>query len=220
MKYSVFFAFMLVAGMLYGQITITSPYLTYTVEPTDFEVVAKCTVKNESNMGQQVTWVREVDCITNGWNSMVCDATACWAPSVNSKTFVLAAGDTSFLDVHVQPLDVVGGAVIKMKVFFTNDAGVEDDVELKFNVCTNSSVDLGDVAVTLFPNPVLSVFGLTAQPASVKGLRVVDAQGRQVANFAADASQKYDISHLPAGQYYVFLLDGAHRILGVLPLFK
>ena len=113
-----FFAFLL-RGSSQVTISITPQVLSSSVNPDSFEIRAKATIKNLSNVTKKFSWRRNIMSLTNGWLSLVCDKNQCWAAATNDPTdqIELTAGATSNLDVYIRPDRKMGSATIEIKVF-------------------------------------------------------------------------------------------------------
>ncbi len=75
------------------------------------------------------------------------------------------------------------------------------------------ATDEGAEQIALYPNPVRDQFYLTESPI-VSWIELNDGFGRKLGSWAAN-QERYDVSHLVSGTYYVQFFDTNHRLMNV-----
>ena len=189
------------------------------------EVVAHAWVVNTSNETVNLRWERVTDgseCPAN-WKFKICDKNQCYTTTVLSNVVVggqpnipvvLAPGDTSILDVHVNPVGVAGCCTVAVKLSTVENPATVIETPM-YDVCISALSNTKDVSaasVRIFPNPATDFFVVSDNP-YVKHITVTNLLGKRVCTFPFESGGSYDISHLPDGMYLVSMKDGKDNIL-------
>lgn len=223
MKQTLLLFFFFISFTLSAQVTLSiNPTVSsITATATEVDVVAKGTIKNESNDSVTIIWKRNIIDLTDGWETAVCDKNLCYIPTIDEMELVLAGGEESNFDVHVYPNMVEGAAIVEVTATDVNDANNTVTGKYLFNqnsTSTNSfSVRKPDVKI--FPNPTVDFISLTDME-SVDRLIIYNIVGRPVRMFNADYGNRYNVADLPTGMYLVRLLDEDDKTLKTVRLSK
>ena len=218
-----FFAFLL-RGSSQVTISITPQVLSSSVNPDSFEIRAKATIKNLSNVTKKFSWRRNIMSLTNGWLSLVCDKNQCWAAATNDPTdqIELTAGATSNLDVYIRPDRKMGSATIEIKVFEVGNEA-NNSVTGRFLFSTLSPVKSYNALpfsnIKLYPNPSMEYFQISEND-TVDKVVIYNIIGRQLRIFKATDGNKYMINDLPDGMYIVRLMSSNGATVKTLRLSK
>ncbi len=188
--------------------------------PTEYDSYAHGTIKNISTVRDSLRWERTVINLPEGFSTAVCDPIQCYFPSVTTKDFALAPGESGPLDVHFyNPLETSGAGLVHVKVTNVN---VPTDMVTGiyiFNSTTSTNNPLPVAQVRLFPNPTTEGFALD-NASEVAGVRIFTLDGRQVAHLNPSADQRYSLANQPAGTYIVALLAQNGKIFQAVELQK
>lgn len=198
-----------VVAAVFGQTFSVLHDTMFVVTPLDsLDKKAHNEVKNLTNAKKTIKWTREIIEIAPYNQSYICDPKACYLPAASSKQFDLEAGATGSLDLHLKNDDgtKLSCAYIKIKVEEVGNPASVKTLHYYFNDCAiildDSEAFAADVKI--YPNPVADFFVLE-NAEQVATLRVLSRDGREVKNFNASPNQKYDLSDLPAGPYFIVL---------------
>ena len=193
-------------------ITLTPQIVNAGVSLDSFEVKAKATMKNTSTTSKKFVWRRTIIAMTNGWQSLVCDAQACWASTVNDapEQLILAAGATSNMDVYIRPNRIAGSATIEIKVFeFGNEANAVTGRYLFSSTTSTKDVAKNNASIKIYPNPATDYFSIQDDYEAVDRVIVYNMIGRAVKNYTVNNNNgnKYTLNDLPEGLYIIRLLN-------------
>jgi hypothetical protein len=225
------FALLLTSSLLIGQITIEADVNPSFEEgpQNEFEIVAKVMVTNNSANTSTFTWLRNEDNLVEGWTSSVCDKTMCWFASVSSKSFELTPGESSILDLHVNPLDICGEGY--GLITLTDDNDPTNSIEIRYDI-TSNTLDGSECSFTssvnnfkldfvqLYPNPASDFFTLTDTPSDLEFIHVYNILGKNVMTFNAMEGDRYYINDLSKGLYLVNLTNAKGENLNTIKLHK
>ncbi len=192
-----------------------------TGETTNFDSYAHATIKNITNVRDSLRWERTVLNLPEGFSTAVCDPIQCYFPSVSSKDFALAPGESGPLDVHFyNPLETSGAGLVHVKVTNVNvPSDMVTGIYIYNTTTTSTNHPLPVAQVHLFPNPTTEGFTLD-NASEVAGVRIFSLDGRQVAHLNPSADQRYSLANQPVGTYIVALLAQNGKIFQAVELQK
>ncbi|MBK9018260.1 MAG: T9SS type A sorting domain-containing protein [Saprospiraceae bacterium] len=198
------------------------------------EPIAHAWVINKSDQTINLRWLLEVPATgcSSEWKYKVCDKNQCYSATVTSNVVlggqpnvpvVLAPGDTTIIDLHINPRFVAG--CCSPIVHFSEVTDINNEIPLSsanFEVCISalSSVDEAQVlSLKAFPNPSTGYFSITENPL-VKKVVVYNLLGRQVRSFEHVNGQLHSITDVPDGLYLVSMQDANGEIFKTVRLTK
>ena len=171
-------------------------------------IIAKSTVKNESDSKKTIVWERTVHSISEGWETAVCDKNVCYNTNIDSFDFELDPGEEGTLNVYGYPNGVEG--MVSVSVKLTDAADPNNTVTGQFDVqsdgFTTSTTFVPVQDIKIYPNPTAQFISLM-DAQDVAGLSLYNIVGRQVKSFTATYENQYDVSSLPVGLYLVRVMD-------------
>jgi len=185
----------------------------------EVSIIAKSTIKNESDSTKTIIWERTVHALTDGWDTAVCDKNICYNPDVETFDFELEAGEEGTLNVYGYPNGNEG--MLSVSVKLTDSADPNNTVTGQFDVqsdgftTSTTFVPLQDIKI--YPNPTAQYISLT-DVQDVAALSLYNILGRQVRFFTANYENQYDVSSLPVGLYLVRIVDKNSKTLKTLRL--
>lgn len=212
MKKLILYAFAcLLAPAAGAQISLLSPDTVYTNGPaTEFEIVAKADVQNNSESSATFRWVRIVNNLAPGWLSTVCDINACYPDNTDSADFVLPGRGVGNVDGHFYPNNVVGQGTLRVRVYEV--ANPTNQVIITFMGSTNaaSARQLTKPVLKLYPVPTENYLTIETGLDQFHGtIEIYNMIGKKVASFDAHgAKNRHFVGNLPKGQYIVRLHNG------------
>jgi len=142
----------LLSGNCFSQPVISPNPSFATVDSEEFETVAYSDVNNTSEFDRNLTWTRTEIAITEGWTTAICDLNICHLGFISSASFLLPAGESGTLDVHLYPAGIVGSAVIQVVVHDSTDPTFADTAFYFFSMPLSND-EISAEAVSIYPNP-------------------------------------------------------------------
>lgn len=221
------FALMLIAALSAQaqQHFIVTPNPSDTTSTADMSpAVAYAKIKNLTDNTYTVRWTRTIVMLSPNLETQVCDPVQCWFGGVNTKTFVLEPHEISSLYVNFAHLDDQEGCgVVHLNVRDENNPSDSLTARYYYNplLCgVNVGTDNPFVQqVTLAPNPTTEYFTVKHTP-EVAMIRLLQLDGRELANFQAVSDQRYYIGNQPNGTYVLVFENAAGRMLGAKEIVK
>ena len=227
--------------LLAFQIGITQVNLTLTPNPIEtsgfadpndlfVEIVGYATLKNEGSESVTIKWERFFVDMPEEWEVQVCDLNQCYVPVVYSNIaddlglnapVTLAPGESTNLDVHIQPKGINGAGEVRVDVSLAN---APNDVIVSGSytfdaALVSSSKDLDKVKLSVFPNPATDYVEVRGGQ-NVDRLVIYSVLGRQMRSFPVLSGNRYYVGDLPSGLYLASLVHKNGNILKTFRLSK
>lgn len=193
------------------------------------EVVGKAKIENTGDQPITIRWVRVVD-TPEEWISMICDLNSCYPAQVYSNVapdldldapITLNPGDTTNLDVHLQPKGVAGEGTVTIEVYDVNNQDqmlVSGDFHFTISMPTSTN-EAFKPSISIFPNPATDYIQLS-NAGQADRLVVYNIVGREMRSFNTAPGQRYFIGDLPNGLYLASLVSNKKGILTTLRVQK
>ncbi|NRA49508.1 MAG: T9SS type A sorting domain-containing protein [Phaeodactylibacter sp.] len=230
-----FLFFACAASVVQSQVTIAFTPQTIEKEgvadPNDLfmEIVGKAYVVNEGDEPVSIQWVRNPD-IPEDWQTMICDNNQCYPAHVYSNIMeelglnapiTLNPGDTTNIDVHLQPKGVAGEGTVTMEVYdLANPDEVAVSADFNFTASLPSSTsNLDQTPLSVFPNPTADYFNIRGGN-GIDRIVLFNVLGREMRSFNVAPGQRYYIGDLPNGLYLASMVDNSKGIVKTLRLKK
>lgn len=182
-----------------------------------FSFIAKGKVINTSTDTVNVKWTRVFVDGPTEWDSQTCDFNACWSPIVVSnideslelnEPLILAPGDTSNMDVYVNPNFTAGMGTFEIQI-----STVENPDQIltvgtyNFNLMMTTAVaDIDYNQIRIFPNPTTDYIRLDYSE-GIDELVVYNLVGNPVRRYEVRNGVRYEVGDLPDGMYLISLLN-------------
>jgi Secretion system C-terminal sorting domain len=200
-----------------------SPTTNYTTAPDSIAVYnSKILVTNLTNVPLTLSWTRVIVELPPAVGTQVCDKLNCYFPNVSTGSFTMDPGATdTFKIVYNNFSAAVGCAYVDLVVKDVNNLADQKTAEFRHTIqsCSSGIDDLPAAQINLYPNPASDYFTLENSNDAAQ-IRIFDLSGREMVYFAANSTQRYDISALNAGQYFVTFEDAKGRVFQTAPLSK
>lgn len=218
--------FCFLASTFFGQlISIEPEFIEANFENVDLndnwtDLIVHFDIENISGEVINLKWEREVPegSSCNFWDTQCCDNNQCYSSIVSSNVepeLGINAPSTMQVDesyeyaFHIQPRGIAGCCT--MYIHFStveNPDSILKTVEIHVKVndpeCLVPVEEPRVEILDIFPNPVINSLQLTYNT-QVENLVIYNAIGHQVAQFEAKDQQKFDVSGLASGVYFVNL---------------
>lgn len=226
--------------LFFAMSAVAQPSLSIYPDPLSFtlqadlsdpfaEPIAHAYVINTSNQTIKLRWEISVvgaNC-PSAWKFKVCDDNQCYNSTVTTNVnltpgsepnvpVVLPPGDTSLMDVHINPIGTAGCCAVEIHLSditdFNNPVAIE---KAGYDICVSplSAVTAAEKSrLRIYPNPTADYISLTKND-FVKQLWVTNILGRRIKSFTTSLNGKYDISELPDGIYLVSMIDAQYKII-------
>lgn len=191
------------------------------VDEAQFETVAHSWLVNTSEEAKVYRWIREVESVTQGWESAICDFNACYNTTVDSSItdLELGPGDTTNLDVHIRPMGIDGIAHVKLVVFEVANPENRIEGNYYFNQTVSSKSAFKNNTIKIYPNPAQDYFQLSSYE-NVDQVIIYNMAGAEIKSLASYQEKKFDVSDLTRGLYLVRMVDRRGAVLKALRLNK
>lgn len=188
---------------------------------SEVEPVADLHIHSLINSDITIKWQRNVLQITSGCASKVCDLNACYPENFSTKQFVLGAGVSGPISVHlVNNTGNLCQAIIRLDMWNIEFPDEIVSGYYLFNADVSGTDETAPVEpAKIFPNPTSDYFTVE-QVEGLSRVRLLDITGREVAAYNASSTQQFRLDNQPNGQYIVSLEDEAGKILAIAQLNK
>ena len=216
--------FILGIFQLSAQVTLAlKPDMVMTdVDPSEFETVAHSYITNTGEDTITVRWIRQVDAISMGWQSAICDINACYSVDTDTTPsdflLTLAPGDSSMLDVHIRPGGLDGSANIKVRIEDVADSENAVTGEFLFNM-VSPALDFKKESLKIFPNPAIDYFQLSDYD-QVDQVVVYNLVGQELRRFNVFPGARFNVSNLQHEIYLIRLVDSRKKVIKTFRLRK
>ncbi len=181
---------------------------------TDFEIVAKSLIHNNTNDRLTLNWVRVENNIPDGWISLVCDPELCYGPTQNNSptAIVVNAGESMLLDLHFQAFGIDGDGVVDMHIWAPADsANINTSMTYMCDAYAVGIEDNPASKINIYPNPVRNNLTLDiGLETNVRYVEIYSLIGRKMAHYTIPnntSAYRINASALPEGLYFVKMLD-------------
>lgn len=169
-------------------------------------------------------WTREEVFMPAGWESFVCDKTACYFPWTSEREMPYSAFDTGLLDLHLLPNGNPGdSAVIKLCVQEFEKPITKQCYHLIYkntSYFSSTSDTQSKPTIEIFPNPSTGIFTIKSNDL-IGYTRVYNTTGRCVQTIRENNGQRIDLTNMPDGIYYIQVLDESQAYpIRCLPIIK
>ncbi|MCB0665260.1 MAG: T9SS type A sorting domain-containing protein [Saprospiraceae bacterium] len=207
-----------------AQVTLVlNPEMVLTdVDPVEFETVAHSYITNTGEDTITIRWIRQVEAISMGWQSAICDINACYSVETDSTPsdflLTLAPGDSSMLDVHIRPGGLDGSANIKVRVEDVSDPENSVTGEYLFNM-VSPTFNLKRESLKIYPNPAVDYFQLSDYD-QVQQVAVSNLVGQELRRYNVYPGSKFNVSGLQRDIYLIRLLDSRNKVIKTFRLRK
>jgi len=193
------------------------------------EVVGKAKIENNGDQPITIRWVRVVE-TPDEWVNMICDLNACYPAQVYSNVapdlglnapITLNPGDTTNIDVHLQPKGVAGEGSVAIDIYDVNNQDqvlVSGNFNFIFSMPTSTN-EAFKPSISIFPNPATDYIQLS-NAGKADRLVVYNIVGREMRSFNTAPGQRYFIGDLPNGLYLASLVSHKKGVLNTLRVQK
>lgn len=178
----------------------------------------RATIKNLASSTQNFRWKRTIIRLDNDsiCFTAVTDPNLHWFPAVSEKNFSMEPGQEGPLYVTLFDFEQTGCcAIAHMKI--KNLSTPTDSIEAFYYLRTCQPLAVLEVqtsSVTIYPNPSVQYFRLQ-NAESVSQLILCDATGKLLKQMQAKAENRYEVSDLPLGAYYLILKNDKGAVVQV-----
>ncbi|PZF72220.1 T9SS type A sorting domain-containing protein [Taibaiella soli] len=212
-----------------AQTSFTTPYDTVTVNYVlgGGTVNVANDITNISNSAIKINWKVVSHNLPNDWLvgnwTGLCDNVTCYStsnPIANTVTSADYPPNSKNGDFHLQlsaPLTATQG-LFYITVNLSSTGGGTKNITFVFRTATSTAVpNIGKSSddVKLYPNPAHNSVNVEFDPnAGVKLISVYNLIGKPVSTFRVNGSSaQLDISDIPAGVYFIRLMDAQNHVL-------
>lgn len=164
-------------------VTVSGLYPDALADTTYYTVQLTNHLHNLSNNIVPSLWTRDIQYLTTGWSTNVCDPVNCWGDTVDTENFDFPAGMNALVVVDYKPHGHAGMGVVKIK--YATQANSSDSASAVFI----GILDIGSSVVTvenlknikIFPNPANENFMVAANDEMMPvDIEVYDILGKRM----------------------------------------
>jgi hypothetical protein len=167
-------------------------------------------------------WVRTEISMPDGWESAICDKTACYTPVVGERALNLSATEQSIFDLHLYTEGFPGDmAIIKLCIFEVADTSTSQCHTYTFSALSSAEDQLDqEVSLMLYPNPATNYFTVVSEQPTGK-VELYNIIGAKLRTFDSRNQSEFEVSDLSPGIYLARIYDAENtRVLSTLRLKK
>lgn len=216
-------------------ITMSPEFITASADLDDpstgpSDIVGHGFVTNNSPSVKTFVWKRTVEEVPEGWNTAVCDVNLCYFHTVDTMEFELMGNQEGIIDVHAYPggspganLDAVnpGMGRVVIEIYEVGNPDNSASAEWEF-ILEGTPVGVDEIEaqqIHLFPNPANNHFYLS-NSSELTLLQVYNVLGKKMFETQVLEGQRFDVSSLSKGIYFVRLIDDEDEIVKTLKMKK
>lgn len=175
---------------------------------TEYELVVHALVKNQGS-DTTVSWYRFDNSLETKWEASICDDVSCWAPTLDSNTFVLHPGDSSIMDVHFYLSNTPGNGTVKIAVWSGDNKQNADTITYHASTWALHTASLNlDKNVKVYPNPSKGQLNVDFKADSKVTIEVFDVLGKKMRQLEYQGEHNtFDLSGMPNGLYILRITE-------------
>lgn len=186
------------------------------VGTTHSQFEGRVVVKNNSAYTQSLRWTRTLEQTPGNWETQVCDE-QCYHPNTKSRSLTLLPRQERELRVVFYPHGQQGSAEVNLAIFSPADsAGTAKLVSFEGSTMVAAGAASASSARTplkIFPNPAVTHIQIEEND-QVARIEIYNMIGRKVAEYSvSEPDERYSVSQLPRGVYFVRMYDKGGNIL-------
>jgi len=181
---------------------------------------ADAVITNDTDSILTLSWERNIQSLTSGWETAACLNITCLATDVSSGEIMIEPGFPINLNCTFYPNDLAGEGEVHFNVWVKNDTStlITQVYFGNAELDPTSTKELEEkLDLKIFPNPTLSTF-LFEENQRVEFLEIFSLEGKKVAEFANQTV--FDVSFLPTDMYFVYVYNEQRELSTVLKLTK
>lgn len=190
--------------------TFISTPLNSSVEGSsqEYELVVHAKVYNV-NADSLFSWVRIENNLASNWEGSICDKITCYAPTVDSSSFILVPGDSSIMDAHFYLNDSPGNGTIRIMIWAGQDRSTADTIVYHASTWALGTKKLShDKTISIFPNPTKGILNLEFKSNEKVGIEIYDILGKLKRSFIhEDGFSSFNLTSLPNGLYIIRITE-------------
>lgn len=186
------------------------------VGTTHSQFEGRVTVKNNTPYTQSLRWSRTLEQTPGNWETQVCDE-QCYHPNIKSRVLTLLPRQERELRVVFYPHGQQGNGEVNLSIFSPADsAGTSKVVSFEGSTAVAAGAASASSARTplkIFPNPAVTHIQIEEND-QVARIEIYNMIGRKVTEYSVnEPDEKYSVSQLPRGVYFVRMYDKSGNIL-------
>jgi hypothetical protein len=198
-----------VAAICNAQTYSISPAKTVSFNAAYFNVtVYDIYMVNTGNNAITLTWEKISESAPNGWDYSMCDLGTCHPgiPQGPTTMSTVAAGGQGFLGLNVDPSNIPGNGIVKVRVYQQGFINKADTLTWYITAGPTALKETAAAAsgIRVYPNPASEKIVVQRSAAGEGHLKITDVTGRLVSELDVIASSnEINVSGLNKGVYLV-----------------
>lgn len=174
-------------------------------------------VINNTGTERTIVWERLENNMPCDWQNSVCDINLCYAPNIDTNSFVLADGDTMYLSINFYPQFQEAEGSVLMRAYVQDDPDIADTLNFVglstscagSSPCVSSIADISTFGGKVFPNPFHSIVTIS-EISAFANVSIFDISGKQVIPSLVLTNNRLDLSGLQPGIYVLLINEGVN----------
>lgn len=237
------FLFLMVTGMLSGQVMMAQPVIAvadttiaevFSIDISDsfLDLEMKTQITNRSDSTIQLKWNRlELD-KPGEWDTQVCDNIECYIPLVSSNIdqdlglnapVVLQPDSSMDMILYILPNGTPGSGRIELDISLASEPDqILQTIVYLPDVREEIVADVDDLLAPdfrIYPNPATDFFELSSHQ-GIDEIVITNVLGRHIVTYPAIPGQRYAMVQYPDGIYMVSLVNRQYGIIRTLRIAK
>lgn len=198
-------------------------YVYEAAAPSYADYTIDAVVLNNSNSAVDIHWERREVQLPQGWYTLVCDCNLCYGPATNinpmDKPVSLPENSSCIFTMHANSANQCGIAIVELDLLDGPGGNLLSTAEFVWEICASSTGGPEVENVDMYPNPSIEFFMLTNN-SIVDKIELFNIVGSKVKTYEATNGNRYDISDLKQGFYFVSLLNEDEKVMKTMRLTK
>ena len=167
------------------------------------DLAAYTKIRNTSLDTVKVIWTRTTESIPVTWTSAVCDVNTCHGSTVNTGEFALPPYTVGNLSFHFYPEMNKGTGKMIVRFAMKSNPSYFVDVVINSQAYGLGLNNVSAPTLNVYPNPATKTITLGNESIKDGYFEIYNLLGEKVLENAFIATQKFDISTLPKGIYFI-----------------
>lgn len=189
-----------------------TPVMTH-FGPEDGDVHGEATLTYNGNSPITLRWNIINIVSPKEWTPYVCLGIACYPPGQTTGITTIQPGETIAIQGHFFTQYVCGEGSFDLTFTDESTNQVVAMGTFDFECLSNSTNNPSSTsAISIFPNPAVAWFSLS-ENVQASRVEVYNIIGKQIAQYAYQASGRYDISNLAGGMYLIRVIDSKGQVV-------
>lgn len=187
--------------------------------PFNFITVNDIYIRNADKTAPlSITWELVSVNVPSGWDYSMCDLGNCHVgiPAGPTVMGTAPAGDSAFLGLNVDPMNIAGYGEVKVRIYVTGQSPSGADT-LTWQITagpTGVQQQFSESLVSVFPNPFSGTITVNVPAGEKASAQIFDGSGKchAIMTLSTGMPNRIDLKALASGVYYVNISCDGKRL--------